>query len=111
MKQATLAIEDADIIVFVMDGRDGLTPQDTELAGMLRRVSKPVLYVVNKVDSSRQGPGLADFCSLGAVVLLPVSAEHGRGVNELVDAIVERLGPGEAEGAEEGRGRGAFVGE
>ncbi|HLC19183.1 MAG TPA: ribosome biogenesis GTPase Der [Thermodesulfobacteriota bacterium] len=108
--QANLAIEDADIIVFVMDGRDGLTPQDTELAGMLRRVSKPVLYVVNKVDSSRQEPGLADFYSLGAVVLLPVSAEHGRGVNELVDAIVERLAPEEAEEAEEERIRVAIVG-
>jgi len=90
-EQATLAIEESDVIVFLMDGRTGLTPQDRELAGMLRKVEKPVLYAVNKIDSPALEAGAMEFYSLGADEVIPVSAEQGRGLAELMDAVIERL--------------------
>jgi GTP-binding protein len=76
-----------------MDLKGGLTPEDIDVAGMLRRSGKPVVYAVNKVDSTRLEPGVADFYALGAPEVIPVSAEQGRGVVELIDAVVERLPP------------------
>jgi len=92
-EQSQLAMEEADLILFVFDGREGLTPSDLEVARMLRRVAKPVLYVVNKVDGERQEAGMAEFYSLGVGTLLPVSAEHGRGMGDLVEAILGHLPP------------------
>lgn len=109
-EQTALAIEDADVIVFLMDGRIGPTPQDKELVGMLRRVTKPVIYAINKMDSIMRDAEMADFYSLGIGTLVPVSAEHGRGVNELIDAVIEKLPPPEAEAEEEGRIKIAIVG-
>ncbi len=90
-EQAELAIEEADVIVFVTDVRSGLTPQDTEVAGMLRRSGKPVVYAVNKVDSARLESELGDFYSMGGGPVVGVSAEHGRGFDELMDAVIELL--------------------
>jgi len=92
-EQSRLAIEEADVILFVVDCRQGLTPSDAEVASMLRRVTKPVLYVVNKVDGDRQEAGLAEFYALGIDVLHPVSAAHGRGMDDLLQAVQSLLPP------------------
>ncbi|WP_305043896.1 ribosome biogenesis GTPase Der [Geoalkalibacter sp.] len=90
-EQSQLAMEEADVILFVLDVQQGLTPSDEEVAAMLRRVDKPVLYVVNKVDGDRQEQTSGDFYGLGVEELFTVSAEHGRGIHELVAAVLERL--------------------
>ncbi len=90
-EQSQLAIEEADIILFVADGREGLTSSDVEVAGMLRRVEKPVLYVVNKVDGDSQEIGATEFYALGVETIHSISAEHGRGVPDLIDDILALL--------------------
>jgi GTPase len=100
--QAEQAIGEADLIVFVVDGKAGLVAADVEVAAILRRTRKPLLLAVNKLDHSAHEPNTADFYALGIEPLLPISAEHGRGVGELLDALVERLpGAQVAEGAEQ----------
>jgi GTP-binding protein len=73
-EQSQLAMEEADVILFVMDGRDGLTPADAEVAEMLRRVEKPVFYLINKIDGDKQETAIGDFYSLGVENIFPVSA-------------------------------------
>ncbi len=94
-EQSQLAMEEADIILFLMDGREGLNPADEEVAHMLRQVDKPVLFVVNKVDGPNQEAGLGEFYSLGVGELYPISAEHRLGTRDLVDQIMALL-PGRA---------------
>jgi GTP-binding protein len=94
-EQAEQAIDEADLIVFVVDGRAGLVATDAEVATILRRTQKPLLLAVNKLDHRDHEAYTAEFYRLGIEALLPISAEHGRGVGELLDAIVERL-PGAA---------------
>jgi GTP-binding protein len=74
-----------------MDGRDGLTPADREVADMLRRVNKPVFFIVNKIDGERQELGSADFFDLGVADVYTVSAEHNRGIGDLLDEVVKAL--------------------
>lgn len=90
-EQSQLAIEEADVIVFLLDAQQGMTPSDQEVAAMLRKVEKPILYVVNKVDGDRQEQAAVDFYGLGIDELFCVSAEHGRGIHELTQAILDRL--------------------
>ena len=90
-EQSQLAMEEADIILFVMDGREGLNPADEEVAGMLRQVDKPVLFVVNKVDGPSQEAMLGEFYALGVGELYPISAEHRHGVGSLVDEVLSLL--------------------
>jgi len=90
-EQAEQAIDEADLIVVVVDGRAGLVATDVEVAAILRRTQKPLLLAVNKLDHRDHEPYTAEFYTLGIDPLLPVSAEHGRGVGELLDALVERL--------------------
>jgi len=90
-EQSQLAVEEADVILFVMDGRQGLTPSDIEVAAILRRFPKPLLYVVNKVDGDHLEDGAGEFYSLGAEQLHTISAEHGRGVPDLIDVLLELL--------------------
>lgn len=86
-RQVELAIEEADAIMFVLDGRDGLTTADEEISRLLRRSDKPVYGVVNKVDTwTDQEEFLLDFYELGHE-LYPVSAEHGVGIEELMDDV------------------------
>jgi GTP-binding protein len=73
-EQSQLAMAEADLILFVMDGREGLTPADTEVAEMLRRADKPVFYLVNKVEGDRQELGIGDFYQLGVDNLFLISA-------------------------------------
>ncbi len=109
--QTRLAIEEADLIILVMDGRTGPTPQDRELVHMLRMCGKPVVYVINKIDSAGKEAGLPEFFVLGIDDMIPVSAEHGRRMDELLDRVLSLLPPEEEEtGSEEGRIRVAIVG-
>ncbi|MFB3925723.1 MAG: ribosome biogenesis GTPase Der [Syntrophales bacterium] len=102
-EQAVIAVEEADVVLFVMDGREGLMPSDREITDLLRRSRKKVYYVVNKIDSPRQESLVHEFYSLGSDRLFPVSAEHGLGIGELMDTVIEDLPPAvlPEEGAEE----------
>ena len=91
--QAELAAQEADVVLMVVDGRDGPTAADESLARALRRTGKPVLLVVNKLDSATLAEtGTADFYRLGIPDVFAVSAEHALGLDALLDAVVSRLG-------------------
>ena len=92
-RQSQLAIGEADVLIFLMDGREGLSPGDEEIVGLLRGVGKPVFYAINKIDTPKSEPLLADFYRLGQETLYPLSAEHGTGVDELLEAILPLLPP------------------
>ncbi|MGB4549817.1 MAG: ribosome biogenesis GTPase Der, partial [Syntrophales bacterium] len=109
-EQTLLAIEEADIIIFLMDGREGLTPSDEEIAKLLRRVPKPVFYVVNKIDGPKHDALAYEFYRLGVEKLYTLSAEHGRGVDDLMMDVVEKIPPAEEIEADEERIRIAVVG-
>lgn len=87
-EQTNLAIEEADVIIFLMDGKDGLTPSDAEIARHLRGKDKHVFYVANKVDGDRHKDMLADFYRLGIDEIHYISAQHGLGVEELLNIVV-----------------------
>jgi len=93
-RQAARALDEADLIVFVTDARDGLTPVDREVAELLRRADVPVLVVANKVDSEKQEALAAEIYELGLGDVFALSATHGRGTRDLLDAILAAL-PGE----------------
>jgi len=91
-EQAFLAIEEADIVLFLMDGKEGVTPADGEVAELLRRTKKPVFYIVNKVDSPEKEIELvSQFYELGVEELWPVSAEHSYGFKTLMDGLCETI--------------------
>ena len=90
--QARAAIDEADVILLVVDARAGLGPGDAELADLLRRSPKPVLVAANKVDVPGQEAMLAELHSLGLGEPLPVSATHGLGTGDLLDSITAELG-------------------
>ncbi|PID95282.1 MAG: ribosome biogenesis GTPase Der [Bacteroidetes bacterium] len=87
-KQADLAIEEADVILFVTDAKEGITPLDEEVAHIIRRSPKPVFLVVNKSDSPSQHTDAMEFYGLGIEQLFPISAINGSGTGELLDAVV-----------------------
>jgi GTP-binding protein len=90
------ALGDADVVLFVVDGKDGLLPLDAELAGKLRRASRPVVLVVNKLDNPKHDDLEAEFLKLGFPSVVGVSAVHGRGTDDLLSAIETAFGsPGE----------------
>jgi len=88
-EQARRGIEEADVVLFLVDARAGLLPDDEAIARDLRRAGKVVLLIVNKAEG--RAPGLEDFARLGFEDVWPVSAEHGQGVGDLLDAAVSRL--------------------
>ena len=90
-RQAMKAVEEADLIVFVIDGRVGLSAGDEEAVAFVRRTGRPVLFAANKVDSPNLEPDAQELFALGADHVFPISAQHGRGVSELLDAALERL--------------------
>ncbi len=89
--QTQKAITEADLIIAVMDGRTGVTPIDIDLAALLRPLTKPVFLAVNKIDTPKADPLLADFFQLGIQSLFPISAEAGLGVDELLEALLPYL--------------------
>ena len=90
-RQAERAIEDAHVVLFIVDAPAGLTPQDEEIASLLRRRRRPVLLVANKVDSQAAALDAYEFHALGLGEPIPVSAMHGLGIGELLDAVVAVL--------------------
>ena len=90
-RQARVALEEADAIAMVVDGRSELAAPDLELARLLRRLSKPLFLAVNKVDTPRQEAEAENFRTLGIDRLFPVSAEHGLGVAELLEAVLHAI--------------------
>ncbi|MFN8543456.1 MAG: ribosome biogenesis GTPase Der [Candidatus Binatia bacterium] len=110
-RQALAAIDEADVIVCVLDGMAGYGPADRDTVGLLRRSGKPVVWVVNKIDNVAREDRLLEFHRAGVGALLPVSAAHTRGLDSLRDAIVARLPPeGAGPAAEQGATRLALVG-
>ncbi len=99
-RQIALAIEAADLLIFLVDSRDGITPLDQEVAARLRKSGKRVLLVASKVDTQRIEDNLPSFHALGFGDALPVSAKQNRGVHDLEEAIVAALPPDNA-GAED----------
>jgi GTP-binding protein len=89
--QTTLAIEEADFIVFLMDGKDGLLPADIEVSQRLRASGKPVIYAVNKVDGERHEGFIPEFYRLGIESFFPLSAQHGGGFSEFMDQLSRLL--------------------
>jgi len=81
------AIQDSDLLLFVVDAKDGLSPLDQELARMLRKSRKPVVLVINKIDHEKHENLAIDFASLGFPQSLSISAEHGRGISELLETV------------------------
>jgi len=81
------ALRESNLLLFVVDGKEGLSPVDEELAAMLRKSRKPVVLVINKIDTEKHDPLAAEFDSLGFEKIVSVSAEHDRGISELLDAI------------------------
>jgi GTP-binding protein len=110
-EQAQIAIESASLIFFVVDGRTGITAADQELTRMLRRSAKPLFLVVNKIDSEKQSPDASEFYRLGFDHVFPISAEHGRGITELLDEVAISLpAPEEAEQEASGEIRVSIIG-
>ena len=90
-EQCQLAMEESDVVLFLMDGKEGLTPSDEEIADILRKLNKPVFYIVNKIDGSKHEEKALEFYGLGVESIYSISAEHGYGVNGLMDEVVRAL--------------------
>ncbi len=89
--QANIAIDEADIIIFVVDGQVGVTSDDQMVARMLRKVKKPIILAVNKIDEGLQAANAAEFYSLGLGEPIPVSGAHGVGIGEILNRIVDSI--------------------
>jgi GTP-binding protein len=90
-EQCQLAIDEADVIFFMMDGKDGLTPSDREIADILRRQNKTVFFIVNKIDGPKHDGKVYEFYGLGIERIYAISAEHRYGFDELMDEVVKIL--------------------
>jgi GTP-binding protein len=86
-EQAHLAMDEADIIIFLMDGREGLTPSDREITNILRGIEKPVFFAVNKIDGPKQEVQAYEFYELGTEKVYSISAQHGLGIHELMEDV------------------------
>lgn len=109
-RQAQVAIETANVIVFIVDGKEGLTGADNEVAQMLRKSKKPVVLVVNKVDSLKDEDNAYEFYNLGIGNPITISASQGLGLGDLLDEIVSHFEQVEVEETEEEYIRVAVVG-
>jgi len=90
-RQARVALDEAAAIIMVIDGRTELAGPDLELVRLLRKANRPLFLAVNKVDSEKQSSLVDDFHRLGIPKMFPISAEHGRGIDDLLDAVLESL--------------------
>lgn len=90
-KQSRQAVDEADMVLFLVDGRAGCTPQDTIIAGQLRKTGKPILLLVNKVEGMARAKVTAEFFELGLGEPLPISSAHGDNVTEVVELALENF--------------------
>ena len=98
--QVEVAVSEADLVIFMVDIVDGMTPMDQEVATWLRRSRKPLLVAVNKVDNERREMSVAEFHQLGLGDPLPISAYHNLGIHDLMERVVSLLPPAAAEAVE-----------
>ena len=96
-KQTRQAVAEADVVVFIVDARAGLSAQDHDIANYLRRLGKPCLLVANKAEGMREGAQLAEFYELGLGEVVAVSAAHGQGVRDMLEAALDALALPEGE--------------
>ena len=90
-RQVQLAIDEADVILFLVDGMQGLTSMDQDVADLLRRTSKPVILVVNKIDTPNKEYAMGEFYGLGFDQVFPLSAVNGAGTGDLLDLVVKDM--------------------
>jgi len=90
-EQAELAMEESDVIIFVVDSRTGITGDDMEVASILRKTEKPVILCVNKIDNFRDLSPIYEFYNLGLGEPIPVSSLHGMNIGDLLDAVIEHF--------------------
>ena len=109
-RQVLVATEEADLVLFLVDVNTGVTDLDEDVAQILRRTKVPVLLVVNKADNNEQIYEAPMFYSLGLGDPFPISAATGSGTGDLLDAVIEKLKPGDSENVEDGIPRFAVVG-
>ena len=109
-RQAQIAIETADVIVFIVDGKEGMTGADAEVAQMLRKSKKPVVLVVNKVDSLKDENNAFEFFNLGIGDPITISATQGLGLGDMLDEVVSHFDDTETDELEEEYIRVAIVG-
>lgn len=109
-RQANIAIETADVIVFIVDGKEGVTPADQEVANMLRKSKKPVVLVVNKVDSLKEEGNAWEFYNLGIGDPITISASQGLGLGDMLDRVVEGFDKNEADEEDDENIRIAMIG-
>ena len=107
-KQVRLAIEEANVLVFVVDAREGLLPQDYVILNELRRSGKPIIAAVNKTDGLEEQAVLAEFSAFGIGTTLPLSAAHNRGTDDLIQVILPLL-PVDEESTVEGDGESGSI--
>lgn len=100
LKQAAFAIDQAEALLWVVDARKGITPQDQELAILLRNTGKRILVVANKSDAARLANEAGEFYQFGFEEVFPVSAEQGIGIGDLLDGLVEQMQTGDSTAAE-----------
>ena len=108
-RQARVALDEAAAIIVVVDGRAELAAPDIELVQLLRKTGRPLFLAVNKADSEKQASIVDEFHRLGIRQMFPVSAEHGRGIDDLLDAIFEVLPPKEDAGVNPGIAAGRMA--
>lgn len=99
-KQSLLAVDEADVVLFLVDGRAGINPADEMIADYLRRCEKPFYLVVNKTDGLNPDVVVGDFYELGIGQPLPIAASHGRGVTQLIEMVLDELPEAELESEE-----------
>ena len=100
-KQTRQAVAEADVVLFVVDARGGVTAQDHEIAKYLRRLGKSAYVVANKAEGMTESTQFGEFYELGLGPVIPISAAHGQGIRSLLEAALESLGPEEDAGSEE----------
>ncbi len=108
-EQTRQAVEEADVVLFMVDGRDGVLPADEQIAGQLRRLGKPVRLVVNKIDGLDPDAVIADFYGLGLGEPAPIAAAQGRGVAALLDGLEGVLPSAAGQGPEDEMALGTRV--
>ncbi|MCX7884100.1 MAG: ribosome biogenesis GTPase Der [Caloramator sp.] len=109
-KQAEIAIETSDVILFMVDGKEGLTPADTEVAEMLRKTRKPVVLVVNKVDNLNLEANAFEFYNLGIGDPVTISASLGLGLGDMLDEIIKHFKDEEYDESEDAEIKVAIIG-
>ena len=109
-EQTQLAIEEADTIIFLADGREGLNPSDSEIVRMLQSTEKQIYYVINKIDGPKQKENMVEFYQMGVEYLHPVSAKHKLGISDLLDKITEKFPDAKHEEINDSRIKIAIVG-